>query len=127
MILEPNPRDLFGHRVRRVKLHGKWWFVAQDLCEALGIQLESSEHSDKSALSCLDVDESVFFQINTGEEEEGQRLLCVPLSGALKLLMRSDIEEAKEFQNWLTIDVLPTLYRDGQYAPRKTTLIYSIL
>lgn len=126
MILETKPRKMFGHTVRRVKLHGKWWFVAEDLCEALDIQLSSSEHFDKPPLSCLDVDERAFFQIKTGKEED-QRLLCISQSGVVKLGMRSDIEEAKEFQNWLAIDVLPTLYRVGRYAPRKTITFHSIL
>lgn len=126
MILETKPRNMFGHTVRRVKLHGKWWFVAKDLYEALDIQLSSSEHFDKPLLSCLDVDECAFFQIKTGKEED-QRLLCISQSGVVKLGMRSDIEEAKEFQNWLAIEVIPTIHRDGQYASRNSVFNYPII
>lgn len=125
MILETKPRNMFGHTVRRVKLHGKWWFVAKDLYEALDIQLPSNELPHKTALSCLDVDECAFFQIKT--EDEIDEDYCISQSGALKLLMRSNVAAGREFQNWLAIDVLPTLYRVGRYAPRKTITFHSIL
>ena len=125
MVLETKPCEMCGRKVRRGKLYGKTWFVADDLCEALDIQPPSSEISDKSALSCLDVDEYAYFAIKTEDEmDEG---FCISKSGALKLLMRSNVAAGREFQNWLAIDVLPTLYRDGQFAPRKTITFHSIL
>ena len=125
MILETTPCEMCGRKVRRGKLYGKTWFVAEDLCEALDIQPPSSEIPKKTAISCLDVDEYAYFPIKTEDEmDEG---FCISRSGALKLLMRSNVAAGREFQNWLAIDVLPTLYRDGQYAPRKTLMFHSIL
>lgn len=125
MLLETNPCEMCGREVRRGKLYGKTWFVADDLCEALDIQPPSNELPHKTALSCLDVDEYAYFSIKTEDEmDEG---FCISRSGALKLLMRSNVAAGREFQNWLAIEVLPTLYRVGRYAPRKTTFTYSIL
>ena len=125
MLLETNPCEMCGREVRRGKLYGKTWFVADDLCEALDIQPPSNELPHKTALSCLDVDEYAYFSIKTEDEmDEG---FCISQSGALKLLMRSNVAAGREFQNWLAIDVLPTLYRDGRYASRKTITFHSIL
>lgn len=126
MILETTPCEMCDREVRRGKLYGKTWFVAKDLCEALDIQLPSSELPHKTALSCLDVDEYAFFQIKTKDEID-QQGYCISKSGALKLLMRSNVAAGREFQNWLAIDVIPTIYRDGQYAPRKTIMFHNIL
>lgn len=125
MILKTKPHEMFGHEVRRGKLYGKPWFVAKDLCEALDIQIQSNELPHKTALSCLDVDECAYFQIKT--EDEIDEDYCISQSGALKLLMRSNVAAGREFQNWLAIDVLPILLREGRYAPRKTTFTSSIL
>lgn len=126
MILKTKPHEMFGHEVRRGELYGKMWFVAKDLCEALDIQPLSNELPHKTALSCLDVDEYAMFQIKTKDKID-QQGYCISQSGYFKLVMRSDIAKAKEFQNWLAIDVLPTLFRDGQYVPRKTITFHSIL
>lgn len=118
MILETTPCEMCDREVRRGKLYGKTWFVAKDLCEALDIQLPSSELPHKTALSCLDVDEYAFFQIKTKDEID-QQGYCISKSGALKLLMRSDIAEAKEFQNWLALDVIPALGNNRKYVLSK--------
>lgn len=126
MILETTPCEMCGREVRRGKLYGKTWFVAKDLCGALDIQPLSKELSNKTALSCLDVDEYAMFQIKTKDKID-QQGYCISQSGALKLLMRSNVAAGREFQNWLAIEVVPTIYRDGQYAPRKTIAFHSIL
>ena len=108
---------MFGHEIRRGKLYGKMWFVAKDLCEALDIQIQSNELPHKTALSCLDVDECAYFQIKT--EDEIDEDYCISQSGVIKLIMRSDIAEAKEFQNWLALDVIPALGNNRKYVLSK--------
>lgn len=117
MILKTKPHEMFGHEVRRGKLYGKMWFVAKDLCEALDIQIQSNELPHKTALSCLDVDECAYFQIKT--EDEIDEDYCISQSGVIKLIMRSDIAEAKEFQNWLALDVIPALGNNRKYVLSK--------
>lgn len=117
MILKTKPHEMFGHEVRRGKLYGKPWFVTKDVCEALDIQIQSNELPHKTALSCLDVDECAYFQIKT--EDEIDEDCCISQSGVIKLIMRSDIAEAKEFQNWLALDVIPALGNNRKYVLSK--------
>jgi len=44
----------------------------------------------------------------------GQAML-VSESGLYKLIMRSNKPEAREFQDWVTRDVLPAIRKDGAY------------
>ncbi|MET4634919.1 BRO-N domain-containing protein [Kaistia defluvii] len=44
------------------------------------------------------------------------RAVLITESGLYKLVMRSDKPKAKEFQNWVTQVVLPSIRKDGGYV-----------
>lgn len=46
----------------------------------------------------------------------GTGLAAVPESGLYKLIMRSDKPEARQFQDWVTREVLPAIRKDGMYV-----------
>ena len=81
------------------------WFVAKDVCDALGI--------DKTAASRLDGDEKGLRLTQTHGGE--QQVLFVNEPGFYKLVMRSRKPEAKAFQRWVTHEVLPAIRRTGGY------------
>lgn len=85
---------------------GDPWFVASDICDALGI--------DKTAASRLDEDEKGLRSAQTPGGE--QRVLFVSEPGFYKLVMRSRKPEAKAFQRWVTHTVLPSIRKDGAYV-----------
>lgn len=45
-----------------------------------------------------------------------QNARCIAESGLYKLIMRSDKPEARQFQDWVTRDVLPAIRKDGAYV-----------
>jgi prophage antirepressor-like protein len=45
--------------------------------------------------------------------QRGSAPTVVSESGLYKLVMRSDKPEAREFQNWVTREVLPSIRKDG--------------
>ena len=45
-------------------------------------------------------------------------LAIITESGLYKLVMRSDKPEARQFQDWVTREVLPAIRKDGMYAAR---------
>ena len=53
----------------------------------------------------------------------GQRgleaVLVVTESGLYKLILRSDLDTAKPFQDWVTREVLPAIRKDGMYVMGK--------
>ena len=90
---------------------GEPWFVAKDVCDALGI----SKYRD--AVSRLDADERGSVLVDTlGGAQEAN---TVSEPGFYKLVMRSRKPEAKAFQRWVTHEVLPAIRRDGGYMAAK--------
>lgn len=90
---------------------GDPWFVAKDVCNIL----EISNPSD--ALQSLDDDEKTNLGNSYVWSEPGRRPLIISEPGLYRLVMRSRKPEAKEFQRWVTHEVLPTIRKTGGYIP----------
>lgn len=90
---------------------GEPWFVAKDVCDIL----EISNVSD--AISKLDDDEKSNIAISDIAQNGGKAPLIISEPGLYKLIMRSRKSEAKEFQRWVTHEVLPQIRRTGGYIP----------
>ena len=97
---------------------GEPWFVAKDVCNILGMSNPSM------AVTALDKDEVA--QIDPkdylgSENRSNQAVNIVSEPGLYKLIMRSRKPEAKEFQRWVTHEVLPQIRRTGGYIPASDT------
>lgn len=90
---------------------GEPWFVAKDVCDIL----EISNPSD--ALQSLDDDEKTNLGNSYVWSEPGRRPLIISEPGLYRLVMRSRKPEAKEFQRWVTHEVLPQIRKTGGYIP----------
>lgn len=93
---------------------GEPWFVAKDVCDILGMSNPSM------AVIALDKDEVA--QIDPkdylgSENRSNQAVNIVSEPGLYKLIMRSRKPEAKEFQRWVTHEVLPQIRKTGGYIP----------
>lgn len=100
--------DQFGI-VRAVRGEdGEPWFVAKDVCAALGIRTDTVR-------SILESDEVGETNPNSIGVAGGRAPLVVSEPGLYRLVMRSRKPEAKAFQRWVTHEVLPALRRDGGY------------
>jgi anti-repressor protein len=92
---------------------GEPWFVAKDVCDILEL---GTEHLRRD----LDEDE-VTEATNLPNWQVGSNGGRVPLiisePGLYKLVMRSRKPEAKEFQRWVTHEVLPSIRKTGGYIP----------
>lgn len=91
--------------------NGDPWFVAKDVCNIL----EISNPSD--ALQSLDDDEKTNLGNSYVWSEPGRRPLIISEPGLYRLVMRSRKPEAKDFQRWVTHEVLPTIRKTGGYIP----------
>lgn len=93
--------------------HGEPWFIAKDVCAVLEIGNPSQ------ALTNLDDDEK---GITTTDTLGGpQKTVTVSESGFYRLVLRSRKPVAKEFQRWVTHEVLPQIRRTGGYIPVSDT------
>jgi prophage antirepressor-like protein len=93
--------------VRTIEIENEPWFVAKDVCDALGIGNVSM------ALSKLDNDEKGISKIDT--LGGNQSLSIINESGLYSLILRSNKPEAKKFKKWVTSEVLPSIRKTGAY------------
>lgn len=99
--------------VRAVEREGEPWFVAKDVCEALGYQWKASAtvgHVPEEWRGVYSV------QTPSGEQE----MLTFSEQGLYFFLGRSDKPTALPFQKWLASDVLPSIRCHGMYATPQT-------
>lgn len=100
------------YEIRTLTREGEPWFVASDICEALGLDDTSK------AVSRLDDDER---GTNTVRTPSGnQEMLIINESGMYSLVLTSRKPEAKAFKKWVTSEVLPSIRKTGAYAVQKS-------
>lgn len=84
------------------------WFVAKDICDALGLQDVSM------TVKRLDDDEKLVQTVFvSGQNRE---IWTVNESGLYGLIFQSRKPEAKAFRKWVTNTVLPSIRRTGSYT-----------
>lgn len=93
--------------VRVELVDGEPWFVAKDVCDALGIE------NNRNATSRLDDDEKGASIVRTPSGE--QSMTTVNESGLYNLIFQSRKPEAKKFRKWVTGEVLPSIRKTGRY------------
>ena len=90
--------------------NGEPWFVAKDVCDILGID---TNHLGES----LDSDEMNTLRITEGNTRGNPNKTIISEPGLYRLVMKSRKPEAKEFQRWVTHEVLPQIRKTGGYIP----------
>lgn len=81
------------------------WFVAKDVCDALGIK---TDHLARD----LDEDEQGVAQLATPRGTQSAKIINE--SGLYSLILRSRKESAKKFKKWVTSEVLPSIRKFNQ-------------
>lgn len=89
---------------------GKPWFVLKDCMSILdlGNPTETVKMFDKDEFSTTEVIDSI---------GRRQQTYIISEPGLYRLVMRSRKPEAKEFQRWVTHEVLPQIRKTGGYIP----------
>lgn len=87
---------------------GEPWFVAKDVCDILGTDTRDL-HKILESDEITNVD-SIHIAQNGGKAP-----LIISEPGLYRLVMKSRKPEAKEFQRWVTHEVLPQIRRTGGY------------
>ncbi len=97
--------------VRTVLIAGDPWFVAADICSAIGVSNTSQ------AVSYLDNDETqrIPAALISNEGRAQDSFLVVNEPGMYSLVLRSRKDRAKEFRRWVTHDVIPAIRKTGRY------------
>lgn len=95
-----------GSKIRVVEINGELWFVARDVCTALGLNIIGGVHQHLEKLASDERARSRVLGMR------GSQANLVSESGLYKLVLRSDKAKAKAFQHWVTRDVLPAIRKD---------------
>ena len=97
----------FG-QLRVIKANdGEPWFVAKNVCDALGL----SNH--RSSIALLDDDERGVHTVDTTSGEQDMSIITE--AGLYSLILRSRKPGAKAFKRWVTHEVLPSIRKEGGY------------
>lgn len=99
------PFNFGSNIVRVVSRNNDPWFVANDVCKALGYS-----NTSKAIADHLDDDERYNESL-----DRGGSLLLISESGLYALILRSRKPEARKFAKWVTSEVLPTIRKTGSY------------
>ncbi|WP_304459252.1 Bro-N domain-containing protein [Alicyclobacillus sendaiensis] len=97
-----------GHQVRTVLIDGEPWWVAKDVCNALG------HTNSRVALERLDDDEKGVSTVYTPGGP--QQMAIINEAGLYRLIFTSRVDEAERFKRWVSHEVLPSIRRTGMYA-----------
>ena len=95
--------------VRVIMKDGEPWFVASDVAKALGYENPSRDvqRHCKKVNKITQTTDSVVPPLT---------VLIIPESDVYRLVMRSNLPAAVEFQDWICEEVIPSIRRTGQYG-----------
>jgi anti-repressor protein len=99
----------YGHnKIRIIMKDGEPWFVLKDVCDVLNLTSSArvAERLKKDEVSSTHLIDSM------GRLQE---TTIISESGLYRVIFRSDKEKAEKFQNWVFIEVLPSIRRHGAY------------
>lgn len=103
------PFNFGTHAVRVISRDNQPWFVANDVCNALGY----SNPRDAIAKHLDDDEKGV---ANSDTLGGNQQLTIISESGLYALVLRSRKPEARKFAKWMTSEVLPSIRQTGCYG-----------
>jgi len=99
-----------GHEIRVAEKGGEPWFVAMDVCDALGIE-NTAQALATMPDPCIC---KTYTWVQTGVKKDGSeavrrtQVLAISELGVYRLVMRSNKPEAEAFQDWV-FGVIKTL------------------
>ena len=100
-----------GMDLRVVEIDGEPWFVATDVCKFLTIANTTNAVRHLSQDELKHEPRATLYPM-----KGGSKVNLISESGLYKLVMRSDKKEAKQFQEWVTREVLPSIRKTGTYT-----------
>lgn len=98
--------DLELGSIEAILIAGEPWFKASTICKVLEYQNPSRDvtrHTDEDDRSTISVD-------------RGGSIVIINESGLYSLILRSNKPKAKAFKKWVTLEILPSIRKTGQYS-----------
>ena len=102
------------NEVRTVVIDDQPWWVAKDICDALGLG-NVSMSTDR-----LKPNEKLISKVLISGQNRDVTLINE--SGLYKIIIRSNKPEAEQFTDWITSEVLPSIRKTGSYTTNASPL-----
>ena len=99
--------------IRTITRNGEPWFVANDVCQVLGVF--------RTQIRRLDDDEKDVHTMHTPGGE--QKINIINESGLYALILTSRKPQAQAFKRWITHEVIPAIRKTGSYGTKPTITI----
>lgn len=117
MTADITPFIFEDHPVRTIQKDGEPWFVAKDVCVAIGIVWKGSDST--GPLADLDADEKGVSSTHTLGGQQG--VVVISESGMYALVLRSRKALTPgtvqhRFRKWVTAELLPSIRKTGGYG-----------
>ena len=96
-----------NNEVRTILIDDQPWFIAKDVATILG-------YSDTSNAVRRHCRKSTNIGVGVSPSLQSQTII-IPESDVYRLSMRSNLEGAEAFQDWVVEEVLPTIRKTGSY------------
>lgn len=98
-------------------IRGEPWFVGRDVCEVLGY----SNVNDAMFKHCKGIAKRYPLETAGGKQEV--RIINEP--DLYRLIIRSNLPAAEQFEKWVVEEVLPAIRKTGKYSVSKTEQLES--
>jgi prophage antirepressor-like protein/predicted transcriptional regulator len=110
------PFNFENKNVRVVEIDGDPWFVAKDVCDALGYA-----NSRKAVLDHCKAAErdGVTFRDAMGRD---QNYTIIPERDVYRLIMRSNLPSAERFEELVVGEILPAIRKTGSYGVQSVSM-----
>ncbi|WP_111857878.1 Bro-N domain-containing protein [Acinetobacter sp. CFCC 10889] len=95
------------HNVRVQMINGEPYFCLRDICIVLSLDSRSS--------SKFELDNKGVEKLSTPSNGGNQKIIYVNEPNLYRVIFRSNKPEARQFQDWVFNEVLPTIRKTGQY------------
>lgn len=100
----------FGEIRTLINENGKMMFLGNDVATALGYK----RPQDAINQHCIDED-SVFYRV-LDSAGKNQKTKFINEGNVYRLIVKSKLDSARQFEKWVFDDVLPSLRKNGMYA-----------
>lgn len=99
------------------------WFVADDICKLLGYKNTTKAIADhcRKVYDSKDLDgtNELAKKITVDLGDRKRAMIAISEPDLYRLIMRSNMPEARNFERWVVEDVLPQIRKTGKYAVRR--------
>ena len=106
--------EVFGN-VRATVINDKVWFVGKDVAEALGYTNTRKAITDHCKTDGVTI---CYVMDSMGRQQQAK---YINQRNVIRLIMRSDLPQAEQFQDWVEEEIIPSVLQTGSYnAPQLT-------